>query len=114
MKRHRCIPTKPTWSTSIFLRKSENHFTEQHTARLANRAMIRIEAAQFTQEINDFVAMVSPILSIETEIEPLVSITSKINTIKLTELEEEDGPKTTQKKLLKHSNQIHQGYYHIL
>jgi Asp-tRNA(Asn)/Glu-tRNA(Gln) amidotransferase C subunit len=87
-------------------------FTEQHTIRLAHRASIRIDSAQitqFTSQINDFVAMVSPILSIETKIEPLTSITSKINAIPMDTGKEEQPIEPVELNLVKKT----QGYYHV-
>jgi Asp-tRNA(Asn)/Glu-tRNA(Gln) amidotransferase C subunit len=116
--RHRLIPTKPTWSTDIFLQKSEKRFTEEYTARLAHRASLRIDSEQlttFTRQINEFVAMVSPILNVPTHgVDPLVSITAKRNEWTLTEPVMESSDTEGNLKLQKLSQHSHQGYYHIL
>jgi hypothetical protein len=109
---HKALPKNPTWSTDIFYRNSIELFNQTHTLQLAKRANIDIslkELETYTKEINDFVALVSPILHEEYKMEPLVSLGNPIRI----RLEPENPIEYNGRKLLSLAKNTMQNYYQI-
>lgn len=76
-KIHRAIPSKPTWSTDIYTRTTPlNVFGDaQHLAKLAG---LRYKES-YAGDIRRFAALIQPILDIQTDVEPLLTIGTKVH-----------------------------------